>query len=729
MSASSKKDSNDNTLAEVPPSSIVDKTANPETENVDAIVNSVPIKDYSDYDITIEEKTDYGDEALFSNENELASSLSTSSEVKSPAIKVNKETTKPTLQPQATTFTLDTWLTTANEPPCREADEISLTSLLKPINILKQTDFLQLKQQPAALVRRQRFSSRRSLKLQRKKARYICRRLPEWALPATTEALARLLKLQWRITDLVGYSLPARDQDLSWMKLAQGSSHKQHELKDHYHLKKDLFGKKSDQSKLDIAITQLTAIAKTRISAKTRQLHLQTTQQALIPILVHQVQRFQRKPSAAGDEKRLQMIESGRLVLKWLITGYRQLFIHYFQLPNWQYGRKRQDFYRVSQQLLDLIGLEQWFLQSCQRQVPIASRKILGAVFEVLEEIEPAMLEIEFQRQWRQQSLSLQQLQTEYLARELMNWHHLSSTRHQAASAALLSATQYLLPLSPEELPGLTVNSPVWYFRRDNEEQAKLQLFDRDAAPQRLLYLGHFFRYFLKLIEQQSVTADIADWLSANIRQLLQQQPTLNFHQYQRTDLVAIAGYASIYDWTQQRFYSLLSGSSADIRPPANSLQKKETKTRLSGDWQLANSATEDYWFLQTTEASNAVLVDCQQLLFFTNKTLDSDALAESVCLVVEDIRRDAGNKLQIAGRVLGRKALPLTLSTSTANPSVTALLLQQGAGNYHILTNSENLLAKRATLTMPDGQQLNCQLQAPHSLGAFNQYPCILEG
>ena len=702
---------------------------------LEAMISSVPLRDYSDYEIEIESPGEFSD-ALYSDEADLDKALAGEAPPVDEAVRkaANRLASHQRIvsgnDNEPAPFNPTDWLPTAPlanadssaDEPDGAAELKLLKTALRRYHFADQTLYPQLRQHSFVATRVASDAQRHDMSTHRAHAEALTQTYPAFAQPLATRLLTRWFSLRLQATDYLGISLPARDRDLGWMIPGQKSHKHADGVMDLSQLAKLAASKKTAPAKLQAAAEQLTLLGKQPMAWTKRWQRLEALAEIAIPVITHHADRFRRKPSAAGDDKRLQILEDSRLCLKWLLAGYRQVFGEIYALPGWQYGPRRQQFQLVAVRLIDLAGLEQWTLQQCQIEVPPGSLKTLVSALIVLGECEPALITTPFTRQWRKQSTTPEDALRDYLCRSLFDWHSLSPRHHRDLSAALLSAARHLLLLDPADAARLPVGSPVVALHCGSTDQLELIPSAEAGAADLWLYAGHLGKQLYQACAKNQLPTTLAGHVSRCLEAAFTGKQALAFSNYIAMPWFGVAGLSDMLAWSRGSFYQQLVKQLPQLQRPVIKISASNR------DWQAA-SCDGDRWHIQLDESKAALPLDCGQLLLLMvdpNRSADpavtSDPLTtaiapgQTIVARIHAMQRQPGHKLQLQLEPLADRALPVALIDPNAGdalvPADHHLLLIQHGNSWSLLTSPDCPVAEngQCLVQLPDNEQVTLQ-------------------
>lgn len=492
-------------------------------------VESVPIKDYSDYEIAIEAKDqDHYSDALFGNEDELEQALNNDKpeqQVELPAAKTEQpEQAEPRQQNPASGETkLDTDYSrfhTANSTALGDAGIGPLTGIVSVISntingsqadlVANYEEFIPAAVTPVALASDDRSANTANLRPQdsgQKQSASLRERIQ-------LKARATLAHSKQGLDEYLGRSLPDREMPLDFSLAVQRSKKDFEHLVTGYDIKKLFENKaKSIHSIFSQTNKDLADLIKCQLSSSNRLSLLDTYSSYLAERYTEVFAMLEKKLSMSGDSKRLELMANSSAVLKHLIGGYKQVYASYYEGSNVNYGTHRKTAHQVAIRLLDVLLMEQRLASCLHTALSQSSVKTANKLLVATYLYEPDLLQQLHRSEALGREVTLQAMFVRYQLGLFVKTDSLSSSLYKVFAAYLLSQLEDFSILVDSEHKNLA--GPVLSITHEQTEGPEFlnepPVPGVESIPALLIPLGGFlnrlnqdYRQVLACLEQQS---------------------------------------------------------------------------------------------------------------------------------------------------------------------------------------------------------------------------------
>lgn len=680
-------------------------------------VESIPIKDYSDYEIAIETKEqDHYSDALFGNEDELDQALNNDN----PAVAI--EPPKPTnsAEPQARQPELQQPIQAKSEPQLdinymrfltanrHEIGEAVTTpfSIIDsgvngaiPSTIADYEEFV-----PATIPSEQDPTDKpANIDSKQKQANSLRERIQ-------LKAKSTLEHSKQGLDEYLGRSLPEREMPLDFSLPVQRSKKELEHLVTAYDIKK-LFENKAKSIYSIFAQTNkdLAELIKCQLSSSNRLSLLDTYSEYLADRYVEVFTMLEKKSSMSGDSKRLELMVNSSAVLKHLIGGYKQIYASYYEGSNVNYGTHRKTAHQVAIRLLDVLLMEQ-HLASClhtalsQSSIKTANKLLLATYL-----YEPKLFQQIHRSEALGREVTVEAMFVHYQLGLFIKTDSLSSSLYKVLAAYLLSQLKSFSIVADSEHKNLA--GPVLSINHEQTEgpafSAAAPVPGVDSIPSLLIPVGgflnrlnHDYRQALECLAQPDTkhpsplfgkiklpfAITVLSALTRVVDNRVAGKTDPIFSIYQATKLKMYAGLDdchAVFDYQ----YALHTRKPAKKGEPTPDLPPKPVPNKTPI---LCAREDEGYLYLQISEDKSSKPIDIGQLLLLSGKMdveqedeIDnSDDIQSSPdrTLLAQVIRleRSLPNKLNMVVEIISEDATAIRL---TAKPEKLnkALIAQHG--------------------------------------------------
>ena len=677
-------------------------------------VESIPVKDYSNYDITIESNDNYSD-ALFTDEASMQEALD------NVATRIPVQANQPTastlavssdggVDARAQEIDFSRFLTTASkagEFDINNAADMEARSLKFVMGGLKNSPI-------SDTVDKTDDSSIQELLIEGVSVDQITtgteaadndssnHESKGFAKKLAAKAKAHLNKSKAGFDEYTGRSLPDRTLALEFSLPAQKPKKDIENLVTAYEVRKRLTDKgKSIDSIFKQADSDLTTLNKCQLSTANRLSVLDTYAEPLFKKTLAVIAKFERKPSIAGDSKRLLLALHCHNSVKQLISGYKISYASIYESANILYGPQRKLANKLAFRLFDLLLLEQRLTTVLHLPLASTSTKTLNKLFLVLSLYESASIakpqasltlgEISSFKaiylyyqvgrgfEAMQISSSLQPIVNAYISHNLGLLKLLAANPTKNSSPIWLSSDQhgdkpdYYAAgegIKPDSTP-INIIEVKRFFNAIKKDYAEciecLVSHDKHSSP----VLSAFKRHYAT-----TVLCELNRCVSAIENNVAEESYSL----YQAINLKAYSELESICTYFNYQ-YAVKSRPPIEKGEPARELPDKPTPSKCQ--WYCAMQ-DEHRLFLQTNETTVAIPLDIGQMLLLIKSTEkesnqdEADVNAEEQLILTRIIRMERlpQGKLNLVVEIISTDMTPITakINKEIAIPCMLAL-------------------------------------------------------
>lgn len=695
---------------------------------------TIPVKDYSDYEIEIETKTEFAD-ALFGSDEDLDQALEQSAADKAtvadqPAAETPQASAADASPEPAhagpefdfSAFLAESSLTTADDinrsAPTPTLDVPPLTEELRLLVDEHSAEAEAPAAEPAAETEQKPTSFAEKLK---------------------QKAKQQFDKSRAHFDEYIGRSLPERNLPLDFTFPIQKSKKDLDGVASGYSIKKLFEDKgKSPLSVFRQADQDLAKINRCQMLGSSRHSLLDTYTESLIPRTLELITSFERKPNFAGDGKRLAIAEHCDAAIKHLILGYKQVYCGYYEAANVVYGPQRNAANAVLARLVELLLIEARLCVALHYGFPTSSVKAINKLFTAAQLYEPQLVTSPHTALADGEITSVKAMYFEFQALLVLNQSNLSPLLYRVARPYLKDKLGLLQLCPPGSLtqPG----RQYWVIGHDHSIAPKLVSGASEMAAgfsPTVIETTHFlnaikqdFSSCLAQYRQGSWQPDnpflaaikphyalnIAAALNTQVAQHEHSRPSPRFSIYQAVKMQSFTGLEGIIAHLN------FSYALATKKPARKGEMVKDLPERQKADrahWRRAKEeATTSY--MQLDEADTTAQLDIGQVVLMlempgeveegaTEEKKSEDSKPEhsgphtTVLGLVTGLERIQGNKLNLSIDTLADNVTHATLHTTAGNERP---VLLAHSGEQLLLITDHTLKPEQplGQLHLPDG-------------------------
>lgn len=732
-------------------------------EDPDALkqaLESIPLKNYSDYEITIETKSQYND-ALFADESALEQALTQSAQQQTTTAPKTTATAQitakitPALQPRDFTALLSTHAkklsqqlqathstpiatdnsgrlsiinNAINHSPARKpippSDEAILFEQLIDQIAAEQARLLAEKKQqtcPASTSTPTKTDEAHS------KLAYFSKKIKAKSKELGQMSKEKFNQSKAELDEYLGRTLPERSLALEILlpvlkaKPDQADIISPHEITTLFTARG-----KSLIFMLEKSDHHLQLLAKTALSNRKRSQVLN----AFAPLLAEKIKAviamFERKP-CADDEKRAEMVDIAQSALRQLITGYKQIYVDLYESSNLIYGPQRKTANEIAFVLLDCLCLEQDLCNTLHLPLPNGSAKTVNKIFYALSLYEPQLLSEPKESINSPHEINLIQLFIRYQIGVAFNLSNLSSSLYRVLHA-YLQHNQHHLQLIPlcisNQLSEVKPGQQLWQINHDSSNPVLITPTDiiqgKPSYPPLYVKIQDFFNQIkkdfveclkLRIANKNShscpalkeTTIDQKILLLSALNQCVKNNETHQrlpvYSTYNAIELTAISGYKPCISYAE--FDYALSKQGPLV--PGQPLIGLPPKPSLSKSEWLCAVEDKQQLQLQISEGKIGINLDIGELLLLiqtsekTNSAEKDDSPKTRLILSrITTMTRAQQGRQSICAEILAENFTPVRFKHNASN--YTGLLLQ---------SDQQHLLITPPQLHLASGSQL----------------------
>lgn len=676
---------------------------------------SVPIKDYSDYEITIETKDEYAD-ALFVDESALDSALNQAEDERNDPQAVNRkeaEIAEPKIE-KAEVITTRDFSKLLSEQSVAGTFSPSETESPKKLGIINnrlndsparktisETDkskvFEQTLEQIVITIAQEEAHAEGETEtalqpepmsdMDGSKLSIITATLKAKGKALSQKVLAKMDQSKAELDEYLGRTLPERKLALEFIlpslksKKDCGNTITPKKVEKLFNTKgkplSNLFAK---------AEQDLAKLSKTPLSNSKRLALLDSYFPALSEKAKSLIAMIERKPSIYDDEKRASMVDGSLNSLKHLITGYKQIYANLYESANVVYGPQRKLANQVAFTLIDCLTMEQLLSVALHARVSAASIKTVNKLYHVLSHYEPQQLIIKRHAYSLAKTTTINRLFTHYQLFGVLDYLSISTAQQRLMHAYLNQhyALIRTIPLAiSSRLPAITPSQQLLAIKHDTsttalfisnetELQAKsdtvyifIQAFfnqvKKDYVEALKLRMNRRNKHSSPALADSPIenTLPMLSALNLSIRNIESGITRPSYTLYRAIDLKAYSGIDDIIGYNHYA-YALQQKGPLQPGQPVGNLPEKPTASKST--WQCAMEDDKAI-HLQTIECKLGVPMDIGRLVQFikTIKTASEDdkketTTDESVLAVITSIERTSQSKILVIAKIISRE-------------------------------------------------------------------------
>ena len=649
--------------------------ANPDNvqQQLEQAASKVPLKDYSDYEITIDAKEHFED-ALFTDESELQQALNNKpAEPKDDIAKQETQGASPETQaeeiidyaqfiPRLTEQQLATkasnqlriYNSRLNDSPAR-----------KPIPFGEQADTF--KQQLASIEESMQQPVVVEEPNQAKPAESLADKIKLKSQQISRIGKEKLQQSKADLDEYLGRSLPERDFQLGFVLPTTRKNKSSEELPRPRDIQRIFAGRGKDINKLfhraEESLAQLTKSS----AGNTKRLELLDCFAQPLAEKIHSfVNMFERKPCAFEDHNRVAAIEKATTATRLMITGYKQVYADLYESPNVIYGPQRKSANRIAGQLLDWLFLDLQLCLGLHTAINRSTIKTFNSLFYALALYEPDFICEPRPSLASNDSLSPQQLFCLFQIQLTIDYPSFSSRFNKTLASYLKQHQEsfQMIPLSiSSQIEGLNPGQQllkVSAFGEKNGELLRPEQVISDVDNNLFIQV----QPLLNRIKQDYVNA-------LKLRIALQEKPNLPiFKDFNGQQFIVFltelnrsvrnleTGNSkprySLYQTARIKVYCGFENCIAySLLDSPTKKDTGETRRPLASkcQWQIA-AENDNFLYLQTTEHKTGIALDVGELMLLTVDDNDQESndfsISRKILVKIARLERAFPEKIQL---------------------------------------------------------------------------------
>lgn len=455
------------------------ENSNADQDLLDA-VKSVPLKDYSEYEIEIEAKEEYSD-ALFADETALDEALKPASKSApltptkpenldtsnkqsvaknvqaknesnptakdKPGLKVNIQLTPSEVFLKAITRPQGNTASEEKEKLSIISNQINGSNARKTLPLGDEAHQFELQ---LARIRDEIADEKERLKNQYNpqpvhieksakdggKMAALARSLKVKSLEMSRLGKSKFDKSKAELDQYLGLSLPDRNISLDFLLPTVKNLQQDKELPSTDDIEQRFSTKgRPLLATLEKVAEGLNSLSKADIPSRKRIALLRAYRPIVVEKIHSVINMFQRKPCAYDDSNRVKMVGQGLRILKYIIASYKRVYADIYSANNVIYASQRQHANKLACELLECIFLEQQFCIATHTTIPSNSIKAFNKIILVLSTYESEFL-------LEQQSLLV--TNKSYTLTDLFKYYTLLSSVDASSISSTVHKSMYL---------------------------------------------------------------------------------------------------------------------------------------------------------------------------------------------------------------------------------------------------------------------------------------------
>ena len=665
-------------------------------------IENIPVKDYSDYEITVETKEHYED-ALFADEDSLEEALS----VQEKSIKerhVEKEQTRPEITNDQNIIVIDYSIflpgdlkeshLPENYNQKDEKDHLTLSG--KTLN----GSIINPKTQP--IIIDQADTNKTAEVTPAKEESFKTNGLrPHEKIFHLGKLYA--IKFKSRVDTYLGRDLPERLLPLDF-KFAPLKPKKDFEqVVNSYEINKLISSKgRLLHSLLKQADEDLATVIKCELSTNARLKILDT----YTPVLFEKIAAIKgtqgKIPPYPLEEVRATAGEHAQNILRHLISGYKQIYSSIYESSNHRYAWRRKTANRVAFRILDLLCLEQNLLNALHKALPPGSAKSFNKMFHVLSRYE------EDEVDKLQDSLALEKNIT--IRKMFLRYQALLSFDLMTLSSTMYKFLYHYLDINLEKLEVVRAkdwsipprfSGKAWMIAHDSNSPVMASSASSDNFTAIFIRIDNFFNQiksdyeecleligsknpshnsiaFKSMPAQHSLT--LMCELNRYITMIEKQEEPQSYTSFHTFQCKIYCGFTASYSWLEH-YYAKFNLPPRVKGEPAHALPIKPKAG--STEWQCAMEG-DNLLYLQTSETKGSPPMDVGWILFLVRSNEEN---AEELEITrISRIERNQADGIHLVVEKIGRESINVVLNHSSGNS--TPGIITRFNGRDYLLAN-----------------------------------------
>ena len=409
----------------------------------------------------------------------------------------------------------------------------------------------------------------------------------------------------------------------------------------------------------------ISLISKHNLSASERIRLLETFLPMMYDKIPNLILSFERKPFDPKNTDRFEQLTLSLDSLRGLIVGYRQIYVAFYEMNNFNYKRKQEEANQCAYELVQLLYLEMQLMQASKIPLPASSIKSINKIALVLKRYEPEFFTAVQQHSAHKKPRSIETLWKKYQLYLCFDHLSMSSKLNTALDNYLdfnvLDKTELL---TLDEAKHCT-HSQLIFVQGSTDRRGKLLALedmsaDESAAEFEKLTVDEgsvflavdalfnqikrdYLDCFLLLTAAKKIHGCEAleslgreeilclfSYLNQQIEQVEENNKKPFYSIYTATEMEVRTGLTDISNY----YHALVDQWNEDLKGPQGGPQNKSSQFGHKG-WGIANE-TADEIFLQGTLQASTPYLDCGEVICVSRK--DENGLLTHQLAVIKEL-------------------------------------------------------------------------------------------
>lgn len=680
-------------------------------------IESVPVKDYSDYEITIENKVVYDDALYQDDQTMLDAAASSTAKKPAPAEHTSKPGAGSTATPTPKTTANQAksplrFLTANTQAQCFNSQPVALhisginqsipnpTCLVETL-VVAQPELPKIEQRPAT---QPPPSAKTTIEQNEHKPLSTVNTLLK---KIHSKAAEKITLHKEHVDEYLGRSLPVRELALNFQTPRLKPIKEVDELYSESKMVELLQGKKIKNTLLSRCEQALNNLVKADLSSHKKAAVFSVTEQAVAERSRSLISSLERKPCFSEDPSRAEAVKLCLLIIRHLINGYKQLYSQLYQANNLIYGPQRDKANQYAFTLVELLCLEQRLCIACHQNTAEVNLRTFNNLYLGLAMYEPEQLNLQRHANCLAETTTIQTLFINYQLLAALQTQQLSASLHKTMKAYLLEHQSRLNILAIDHNQRL--QQPTWCIEHDHSSQAvlvkHLKVKNEHDWPCVYIQLQGLlsavktdYRNVLLQISGQAPSQALSNSLEQlNPRQKLVMLSMLN-HCVSRIESASHPAQFSRYEPENCQVYNNLDDAISLLH--FESYQQLATKTKndlkpekpiaAKSKWSVAHE-DEHSIYLQTNELKSKLALDIGHVLLLS-KTISEDDQSSTHFRIghIVSLQRDNNGNLFIHLQKYGEDSAAIKIQSK--QNTIEAIICDGSDQKYLILQKAPYL-------------------------------------
>ncbi len=423
----------------------------------------------------------------------------------------------------------------------------------------------------------------------------------------------------------------------------------------------------------------------------------------LIPAIKSFIASYEKNPAIPDDPQRVPVLKHCESSLSNLITGYKQVYQHFYSSPGGTYNSQRDTANSSAFRLIELISMQQQLMAAIYRRVPKDSIKSLNKVFTALTQCEPGFIAEQQSSLVTGNKISIWELFLQIQLCLAFDFMSFSATQHSLLIAYFRHHINTLKILSADDFN--ESNDIVKWMIPHNHDSAPISTntVDKTQLPGIFIVIDNLLNqinddyyecltlqnkkkpvHSSRLLKKYPLTQILAllGTLSSLTKRAANGEPLHQPTSYKSINLTFHSGFKRCVLTCQQKRRERLAGISPENS--TNGIEKKDLPWRIGAE-------EEKHLFIQTTENSSTVKLDIGWLVLITLNTKKGE---KTILSRIVRIERGEYNQVNIILEKLGSTVVDVIYpslpgSTDKKDQLLLGLLTTSKNNSYFICPNN----------------------------------------